>query len=73
MKPKPMLALLAFSASMAAAMIVALLIVRLVIERAEAEFTDFVWEGPGEDDPVSPGEVSALQEEARRITREAGP
>ncbi len=73
MRPvKPALALLAFSVSMAAAMVLAAVVIRFVIERAEAEWAEFACE-PGEADPVSPGDLAALQEEARRITREAGP
>lgn len=73
MKPvRPALALLALSVSMAAAMVLAALVIRFVIERAEAEWDGFACE-PGEADPVSPGDLSALHEEARRITRgEAG-
>jgi hypothetical protein len=69
---KPALALLAFSVSMAAAMVLAALVIRFAVERADRAWTDEIYEGLGEADPVSPGDISALQEEARRITGESG-
>jgi hypothetical protein len=69
-RPAPALALLALSASVAAGVILAALVIRFVIERAEAGDWAEPASEPGAADPVSPGDLAALHEEARRITRD---